>query len=241
MIPRLPLVLTLGSGVCFVFSLISPEFLPFIAFVPVLILEGELWRLVTFIFYPFALHPVLAFFTYYLFFIMGSALEMEWGREKFNLFVFSAYLLTMAVSFLTPMNIATNYYIYLSVYLIFAALHPEFELYLFFVLPIKMKWLAWLVVGLTALEFLAASIPMKLAILAAGVNLLLFMGPDFLKRAQSRVREAQFEIHAAQEEAKPFHRCEVCGITDKSHPQASFRVLNGREYCVEHLPAAPAG
>lgn len=239
-IPRLPLVLTAGSGACFVFSLISPDFLPFIAFVPELVLQGEVWRLVSFIFYPFAMHPIFAFFTYYLFFIMGSALEIQWGREKFNLFVFLAYLLTILFSFLTPFSVATNYYIYLSVYLAFAALHPEFELYLFFVIPIKMKWLAWLVAGLTLLEFFATSLPMKLAMAAAALNWIIFLGPDFFRRGQARVREVQHEIRAAQEEAKPFHYCAVCGITDKSNPQASFRVSGGQEYCMEHLPVNPA-
>ncbi len=237
MIPHLALVLTLGSVLCFVFALISPEFLPFIAFVPELVLQGQIWRLASFIFYPFAMHPIFAFFTYYLFFIMGAALEREWGRGKFNLFMFLGYLITIAVSFLTPASVATNYYIYLAVYLAFSALHPDFELYLFFVIPIKMKWLAWIVVGLTALEFLASPIPAKLAILAAAVNLVIFFWADFLNRTTRKVKTVQLEIRAAQEEAKPFHLCAVCGANEKTHPQAVFRVLRGQEYCSEHLPS----
>ena len=30
----------------------------------------------------------------------------------------------------------------------------------------------------------------------------------------------------------------VCGATEKTHPQLSFRVAGGHEYCVQHLPAA---
>ncbi len=39
-IPRLSLILTLGSVLCFIFGMISPQFLPFIAFVPERILAG---------------------------------------------------------------------------------------------------------------------------------------------------------------------------------------------------------
>lgn len=237
LIPRLALVLTLGSVACFLFALISPDFLPFIAFVPELVLQGQIWRLISFIFYPFAMHPIFALFTYYLFFIMGSALERQWGKEKFNLFVFLGYFSTIAVSFLTPQSIATNYYIYLAVYLAFSALHPDFELYLFFVVPIKMKWLAWLVVGLTALEFFVAPMASKLAILAAFGSVLIFFGPSFFRKTREQVKTVQVEIRAAQEEAKPFHLCSVCGATEQTHSGTVFRVTRGAEYCMEHLPA----
>lgn len=239
-ISNLALVLTLGSGFCFVFAMISPGFLPFIAFVPELVLRGEWWRLLSFIFYPFAMHPIFAFFTYYLFFIMGRSLEQQWGCEKFNLFMFLGYFFTIAVSFLTPQNVATNYYIYLAVYLAFTLLHPDFELYLFFVVPVKMKWLGWLVAVLTALEFVASPLSARLAILVSALNVLFFFGPGFFRQAKNRVKTARVEIRAVQEEAKPFHFCVVCGATEKSHPATVFRFFSGQEYCSEHLPSAKA-
>ncbi len=237
-IPRLALVLTLGSVLCFAFAMISPGFLPFIAFVPELIFQGQIWRLISFIFYPFAMHPIFALFTYYLFFVMGAALEKQWGSGKFNLFMFAGYFLTVAVSFLTPQTVATNYYIYLAVYLAFAAMHPDFELYLFFVVPVKMKWLAWVVAALTGLEFFVSPLSSKLAILAAAFNFLIFFGPEYFRKTKAQVKTVQLEIRAVQEESKPFHLCVVCGATEKTHPQLSFRVAGGHEYCVQHLPAA---
>jgi len=239
-IPNLALILTLGSGICFIFAMISPGFLPFIAFVPELVLQGQVWRLLSFIFFPFAMHPIFAFFVYYLFFIMGRSLEQQWGRERFNLFIFLGYFFTIAVSFLTPQSVATNYYIYLAVYLAFAALHPNFELYLFFVVPVKMKWLGWLVAVLTALEFAASPLSVRLAILASVANLLIFFGRGFFSEATSRVRTVRHEIRAVKEEAKPFHLCAICGATEKSHPTAIFRFFSGQEYCSDHLPSAKA-
>ncbi len=238
-IPRLALILTLGSCLCFIFGMISPYFLPFIAFIPERILAGEFWRALSFIFYPFDLHPFFAFFTYYLFFLMGSALEQKWGAGKFNLFIFIGYLGTMGAAFLTPSAVATNYYIYLSVYLAFAALYPDFELYLFFVVPVKIKWLAWMVAGLTVLDFIGSGWAGRFAILVSAVNFLIFFGPGFFKNTRDRVQTLQVEIRTSQEEAKPFHACAVCGITEKTNPAAVFRVSGGREYCLEHLPPLP--
>lgn len=234
-IPRLSLILTLGSGLCFIFGMLSPQFLPFIAFVPERILAGEFWRALSFIFYPFDMHPFFAFFTYYLFFLMGSALEHQWGAGKFNLFIFLGYLGTMGAAFLTPSLVATNYYIYLSVYLAFAALHPDFELYLFFVVPVKIKWLAWVVAALTALDFVAAGWGVRFSILVAAVNFLAFFGPGFFKKTRENIQTVKIEIRAVQEEAKPFHVCSVCGVTEKTNPAAIFRFSDGAEYCGEHL------
>ncbi len=172
---------------------------------------------------------------------MGSALEQKWGAGKFNLYVFLAYLGTMGVAFLTPSVIATNYYIYLSVYMAFAAFYPDFELYLFFVVPVKIKWLAWMVAGLTALEFLGSGTAGRLAILVAAGNFLIFFGPGFLKRTRENVRTIRVEIREAQEESKPFHVCGVCSATEKTRPDLIFRVCSacagGVEYCAEHLTA----
>lgn len=234
-VPQLSLILTLGSGLCFVFGMISPNFLSFIAFVPERVMAGEFWRLLSFIFYPFDLHPFFAFFTYYLFFLMGSALEQRWGSEKFNLYIFLGYFGTIAAAFLTPYEIATNYYIYLSVYLAFAALFPEFELYLFFVVPVKIKWLAWMVAVLTALDFAGSGWGIRFAILVATANFLGFFGAGFFKNTRIHVQTIRTEIQAAQEEARPFHVCIVCGMTEKTNPAAFFRVFNGKEYCDRHL------
>ena len=134
---------------------------------------------------------------------------------------------------------ATNYYIYLSVYLAFAALFPDVELYLFFVVPVKIKWLAWMVAGLTVLDFVGMGWPGRFSILASTLNFLVFFGPEFFQSTRNRVQNIQVEIRTAQEEAKPFHLCVVCGITEKTNPDASFRVSRGKEYCLEHLKKNP--
>lgn len=237
-VPNLALILTLGSGLCFVFGLISPGFLPFIALVPERVVSGEFWRLLSFIFYPFDLHPIFAFFTYYLFYLMGTTLEHKWGHAKFNLYIFLGYLGTIAASFLTPHAIATNYYIYLSVYLAFAALFPDFTLYLFFVVPVKIKWIAFVIVGLTVMDFMGSDWSGRFAILVSAFNFLIFFGPALFQKARGGVQIMQTEIQVTQEESKPFHICEVCKKNDKTHPREMFRVSNGLEYCSEHLPSA---
>src|SRR5450759_1644045 len=115
---------------------------------PVLVTHGEPWRLITFLFYPppvnfgsmfsLALLP----FAWWIFYLMGNALEHTWGAFRYNLFLFVGCALTIGAAFLSPLSAVTNAFIAGSVFLAFAWLNPDFELALFLILPIKIKWLA---------------------------------------------------------------------------------------------------
>jgi membrane associated rhomboid family serine protease len=118
--------------------------------VPALVTHGEPWRLVTFLFYPppvnlnstFSL--VLLPFAWWIFYLMGNALEHYWGSVRYTLFLLLGCVLTIGAAFLTPGAPVTNAFIGGSVFLAFAWLNPDFELSLFFILPVKIKWLALL-------------------------------------------------------------------------------------------------
>ena len=115
-----------------------------IALVPEKVLEGQVWRLVTFVCEPPVTNVVFAFFFWYMFYLMGEALELSWGTFRYNVYLLIGYLATAAVSFLTPEVPASIGFLEGSVFLAFAALFPDFEISLFFLLPVKIKWLALL-------------------------------------------------------------------------------------------------
>ena len=103
-----------------------------------------------FLFDPPLQNPLFAFFAWYLFYLMGTALEEHWGAFRYNIFLLIGYLMTVAVSFLIPALPVTNAYIGGSVFLAFAFLYPDFILQIFFVLPVRIQWLAlitWLYYG----------------------------------------------------------------------------------------------
>jgi hypothetical protein len=233
-IPRLTLLLVLGQVVvlCLTFS---PTWKPVeaIGLIPnAAVYDGEWWRLATFLFIPPAgWHPVLALFGLYFFLLMGNALEDHWGSFRYNLFILIAYICTVAAAFLTPDTPATNVFIGGSVFLAFAALYPEFEIYLFFILPVKIKYLALFTWIMYAIQLLFGDWPTRYMVLAATTNLLIFFWHTLLLRISRGRRKMAEQAKAVAKAGETLHRCAACGATEKTHPQAEFR------YCTKCQPA----
>ena len=211
-----------------------------IALVPGKVLEGQVWRLVTFVFEPPTMNLVCAFFFWYLFYLMGEALELSWGAFRYNVYLLIGYLATVAVSFLTPDVPASIGFVQGSVFLAFAALFPNFVIYLFFLLPVKVKWLALLAWLGYFLALVFGTWTTRLLVLASICNFLLFFSKDIIYRMWIARRSMAMQASRIGVKPKPyFHRCTVCGITDRSHPQAQFRYCrqcDGQHgYCMEHL------
>ena len=122
----------------------SPEGL--LAFDRDLILHGEIWRVITFVFLP---PPggiggiVAVLIQLYFFYFIGNALENQWGGARFNVYYGLGVLCAILCGFIT--GYTDNYFLNMTVLLAFATLYPEMEVNLFYVLPVKMKWigLAW--------------------------------------------------------------------------------------------------
>jgi hypothetical protein len=238
-IPNLTLILIVGQVTAFGFMLVGQLEVIRIALIPAAVLEGEVWRVLTFLFVPPNLHPILLAFFWYIFFLMGSSLEQTWGAFRYNLYIAIAWVATLATSFLVPESVATNAFLKGSVFLAFAFLNPNFELLLFFILPVKVKWLALLTWLFYALNLVVGTWPIRLAVLASISNFLLFFGRDVVELIRTRQRRVAFETQRAEEAKEPFHRCHTCGRTDRSDPGLEFRYCSQCEgdycYCEEHL------
>jgi len=52
---------------------------------PSLVMKGQIWRLVTFVFVPFV-GSFWIIFVLYIFYVFGTALERYWGSFRFNLY-----------------------------------------------------------------------------------------------------------------------------------------------------------
>jgi len=240
-IPHLPLVLVVGQlvvlGLLLTGKLRTTEPLWLI---PAEILEGEWWRLVTFLFIPPAQSPYFVAFALYLFWLYGSTLEEHWGVVRFNLFIFTGWALTAGLAFITPYSVSTNVFIGLSVFLAFARIAPNFELLLFFVLPVKVKWLALLAWLRFAYAFAAGDLSMKLAVVAATANFLLFFGRDiWMGFRQRQRRQAYAAANQKATAASSLHRCKVCGKDSETHRDLDFRYCSictdDSCYCPDHI------
>ena len=125
------------------------------------------------------------------------------------------------------------------VYLAFAWLYPDFKLFLYFILPIKIKYLAIIQWIGYALMLISGGWWTRLYVIASVLNFLLFFGADVFYRMRAGKRRMERRTRQIQEAAKPFHECAICGVTDKIDRRMEFRVCSRcegtREYCMDHL------
>ncbi|GKU27751.1 rhomboid family intramembrane serine protease [Clostridium folliculivorans] len=212
-----------------------------LAFIPSLVLKGEVWRIITFIFIPPASSPIFIIFVLYFYYMIGSALENEWGSFKFNIYYFVGVIGTIIAGFIS--GGASGEYLTLSLFLAFAYVYPDYQILLFFILPIKIKYLAWLDAAFLALSFFGGGLDAKLAIVAALINFVLFFGKDILSRGKhgsyAYNNKKRFKNKTKNIKLVWRHKCEICGITENDDPTMEFRYCSicegNHEYCINHL------
>lgn len=241
-VPHLTLGLIFLQVLVYILHFSRPELLLHIQLIPQKVLEGEVWRAATFLCQPPITNPIFAFFFWYFLYLMGMALEAHWGTFRYNLYLLIGYLATLSVAFLNPeIPLATNGFLYGSLFLAFAHLYPNFEIALFFLLPVKIKWLAMLQWCVYILTFALGSGPDRWLVLASIANYLAFFrGEVFQRIRDNRRRMSRQSSHLARSAPRaPFHRCLVCGITSDTHPKMDFRYCSKCTgtcgYCTEHI------
>lgn len=240
-IPNISLYLVMGQVGFWSVAFLGFFDLERIALLPLAVMQGEAWRIFSFMLLPPNAHPVFIAFAWYMFYMMGSSLEAYWGVFRYNLFLLLGWALTLGVAFLFPSTYATNLFLAGSVFLAFAFLNPDFELLIFFILPVKIKWLAliqWLFYGYA---LLFGSWPIRLGVLASIGNFLVFFSGEIVQRIKGGRRRMEHKAKQAvmRDNDEPRHRCVVCGKTDRTHPMEDFRYGDDdRCYCSEHRPGA---
>ena len=161
---------------------------------------GEIWRLITFVFIPPPAEILFAVFEFYLLWLFGTGLENRWGSFRFNAFFFIGMLFSAVAGCFT--GIADNEFIFTSIFLAFAILYPNFEMLLFFIIPVKIKWLGWLTAAGLLLWFIIGEWTSRVQILASLANLFLFFGgncfrhlsPHF-KKQYHKFRRSRIQKH----------------------------------------------
>jgi len=246
-IPNAALFVVLGQVLTYGLILAGRASIESLLFIPAAVFEGgEFWRLITCMICPpqvptSPLSVVFLAFYWYIFWFTSSALVGEWGNVRYNLYLLAAVVFNIALASLghlvspAPAVFASPEFFYSSVFLAFATRNPNIEFLIFFVLPVKVKWLGWLMGGFIALAFIGApTMGYRLAVLGSVANYLLFFGGDFVRMFRSRQRRASFETEARKAVSDPFHTCERCGATDRSHPEREFRykTVEGEPVCL---------
>lgn len=182
-IPNLMLYIVIAMAGVFVVELFVPE-MPlslYLYFDRSLILKGEVWRIITWIIIPDTDSIVWIIFSLYFYYLIGSGLESKWGTFKFNVYYFMGVILTIIGGFIT--GFTYNTYLYYAMFFAFAVMFPDFQVLIFFILPIKIKWLALVdavfFIIMLVMNIVAGDWPEVAAIIISMLNFILFFFKDF--------------------------------------------------------------
>ena len=219
-----------------------------------MILHGQIWRLVTFLIYPPAFgsfsftqifYGLIALFLYYN---LGQTLEYVWGAFRFNVFFFMGVLAQIVASFVGYLVfhqywLLSTGFLNASLFLAFCIINPDAQFYLFFVLPIKAKWMAIAETAVYLYDFITGGIAVKVELVISMITIILFFlmtrnyrryAPKEIKRRQEFKQQAKIVVPG-----KTRHRCAVCGRTELDGPELEFRYCSkcegNYEYCQDHL------
>lgn len=266
-IRNLMLYIAAGNLIVYFLTMIDPSGLlyGYLYFDRSAILHGQLWRLVTYVFTYLNdadfIGTLLSFIMLFCYYQIGKLLENQWGVLRFNAYYLCGIVL-MDVGALLLGDNATTYYLNLTLFLALATILPELRFLLFFIIPVKAKYLAWVYLGMTALN-LVQGIAQMLRLLGNGIvylgwlfpiialaNYFLFFGsslrnllPDSTRHAR-RSGSAPNPNWAANYRSKsgqqPYrHKCTVCGRTDTQFPGLEFRYCSRCAgyhcYCIDHI------
>ena len=248
-IPNLMNIIVIGSVLVYLLDMFSQNsFSSMLYFSLPHILHGQVWRLITFVFMPLDNSLVYFVLSTYLYWMIGTTLEREWGTTKFTLFYVMGVVLNILLGLI--LGYATITYVNLSMFFAFATLYPETRFYILFFIPVKVKWLAWIDAAIFAWSviryligghFLYALIP-----IIAILNYFLFFSADFARlfgRVKHKTSKQTINFKKAQKQARQtkgyIHKCAVCGITDEMDSTMEFRYCskcNGYYcYCMNHI------
>lgn len=206
---------------------------------PTLIMQGEVWRLITYIFIPPSLSPIWIIFALYFFYLLGTGLEAEWGSFKFDFYYLTGVLaITVAAFFLN--SGATTSYLNLSLFLAFAYVYPNFEILLFFFLPVKVKYLSYITWLYLLYSFFTVNFNMKVAIIISLANFFLYFYKDIFNKISNKGHVINNKRNfTVVSKSKNIHKCTICGKTELDDPKIEFRYCSkcagNHEYCSEHL------
>jgi len=210
------------------------------------IMDGEVWRVFTFLVADSGSGGLGAFGALFLFFMvmiafmMNDSLEGAWGVFRTSLFHYTAFVGLILANFLYAEPMAgSGFFVYTSAFFAFATLFPRHEFMMFLIIPVQVRWLAFLGGGFLVFGLIFNPIYFGFLLLGFG-NYLLWAGIPAL-RGQARAvnsvaRKRKFDKYKL-DDGEAFHRCKTCGRTEVSDPELEFRMAaDGEEYCGDHLP-----
>ena len=269
-IPNLIVWMIGAYTIGFVLYTVSPGILNLLTLSPYHILHGQIWRLFTWVLMPTESNLIFLLIMALFYYQLGTTLERTWGTFRFNVYIFSGLIFTVIGAFvlyaiyyvqnlaaITAMpalaaNLSSSLgwgysvnYINMSIFLAFAVMYPDMQVMLYFIIPIKMKWMAIVYGVLIVYNFVISSWAGRISIVMSMLSFIVFfLSTRNLKRYTPHEVHRRQQFKAQMREPRPGsgitkHKCAVCGRTELDTPDLEFRFCSkcegNYEYCSDHL------
>ncbi len=261
-VSNLTMYLIFGYVAGYVISRLAPGILNYLILDPYQVLHGQVWRLVTWVLVPPSTQGVLFYAIMMLFYYqLGMNLEHTWGVFRYNVYIFGGILYTVIGAVFTWLIMSamygnaeimgvlvgtqvSTYYICMSIFLAFAVCYPNMQVMLYFIIPIKMKWMAYVYALLMVLDLIQSTWPRRIVMVMSLLNFGIFFlsTRDLYRYSPKEVHRRKVYRQAVQRPQNAGitkHKCAVCGRTELDDPSLEFRFCSkcagNYEYCQEHL------
>lgn len=266
----------------YILQIAAPNALGLLLLDPYCIMHGQIWRLFTWLLTPPSGLGIFTLINLFFFYSLGSTLEKLWGDFTYNVYILIGVISVILGEFLLYFlgiytdifgiaqfidspdyyssilsTFAGTYYINLSVIIAFCMTVPDMRVMLYFFIPLKMRYFAYLEAAFLAIDFFGYLKLGRLAIIPCGMmlisllNLFLFLIMSGKKRSRPKFNDrfgekrGTFRVYREEgpKQGNPAgisrHKCVICGQTELSNPNLTFRFCskcNGNfEYCEDHL------
>ena len=240
----------------YIIEFTMPNVVSYLTLEPYYIMHGEVWRLISWILIPPSTSMIFLIFMLMCYYFIGISIERVIGTFRYNVYMIGGILLT-AISAMALYGInywvtgklligiggyySTNY-INMSLFLTFAVLFPNVQFQLYFLIPIRAKWMGLIEFIWAAFSFISGNLAERVAILASLANFLIFY---LSTRNYNRVspkeihRKQVYRQQMRQPQGVTRHKCAICGRTEKDGDNLEFRFCSkcegNYEYCQDHL------
>ncbi|MGN0637533.1 MAG: rhomboid family intramembrane serine protease [Huintestinicola sp.] len=182
----------------------------YLSFDKAAILEGQVWRLITFLMLPDTASPIWIVFSVYFYYFIGKETENEWGSHNLTMYFLLGAALLIISGFVTGYTSAS--YLYFSLFLVYAHLDPHHRFMMFMVIPIEAKWMALIDAVFMLSGFIKAfaiypifpllALGMQLSVVIAFLVYGIFFGKDHFGGMVNRFRHRDFYREMRQNRIK---------------------------------------
>lgn len=276
-IKRLSLYIVGAYILGYILQMVAPNALFLLSLDPYQIIHGQIWRLVTWAIMPPYSLSIFTVINLFFIYSIGATMENIWGTFRFNVYIFGGMFCCIIGAFvlygieaLTGVFASemigglsrfsymlslyfTTYYINISMIMAFAMSIPDAMVMLYFIIPIKMKYFAYIEIFFIAIDLITGNTLKRCVIILSLINFIVFYlsgrkartygGTAFYKKKTN----SSFERATYQKKTtiKPStnkvtrHKCAICGRTEETNPELEFRFCSkcfgNYEYCSDHL------